>query len=203
MKAALIFCGLLALSACASLSEKECQQAAQQGWEPIGLEDGRRGDLADSRLEAHREACQKVAVQPDRASYMRGWHLGVARYCTIPNAYQLGVDGGSLRHDLCIGVGDGSSLVAANYHLGRQVYELEQDIRRQENEIAELEKRRRSVVSVDAKDRRGIELEKRRQSAASDRAEGHDPWELDRARRRLQTLQDSLRETRSRPLILR
>lgn len=74
------------LSACASLSKDECLTA---DWQLIGYEDGLSGN-SPNRISAHREACAKHGITPDRSAYIRGYDQGILNYCN----YGLGLRNG-------------------------------------------------------------------------------------------------------------
>jgi hypothetical protein len=80
---------LLALSACASLSEDECRTA---DWRELGVRDGRAGYTA-ARLAEHREACVKHGVHPDEKRYGEGRKEGLRAYCQLDNAVREGLAG--------------------------------------------------------------------------------------------------------------
>jgi hypothetical protein len=183
--------GLIALGGCASMSDEDCQQAAKAGWEPVGLRDGRNGEVPATRLASHREACEDAHVVPDQASYMRGWRRGLASYCTIQKSYDVGVEGGTFRDDLCQGqgVGDGAALLAANYRLGRQVHEIKEDIQRIENEISSLERK--------------LDKNKDKDKNLSPEARRDIRFQIRRRSDELGPLRSMLYDAKSRPLVTR
>lgn len=137
-------CGLAWLvlgSGCASLSADGCRRASLEGWEAVGLADGRDGESLEARLMKHRQACEDVGVLPDPAGYRRGWQQGLAQHCTIETAYDRGRKGWSVTPALCEGVGDGSALVAANHRLGSNIRDLENEIQRAETNLRAKERR--------------------------------------------------------------
>ena len=112
---------LSVLSGCASMSEKECLTA---NWLDQGYRDGRNGQPL-SRLEDHREACQKVGVIPDRNRYFKGRDSGILEYCTPENALYEGRQGRSYRHS-CPAHLERNFLIY--YQDGKRIYEAEQRV---------------------------------------------------------------------------
>src|SRR5690606_31802964 len=90
----LVGAAALLLSACASMSEKECLSA---NWLDQGYRDGLAGRTA-SLLEDHREACSKVGVTPNAQQYHAGRNQGLLEYCTPANAVNEGRQGRSYRN---------------------------------------------------------------------------------------------------------
>ncbi len=93
---ACLLTGVLALSGCSSLNEKECQAA---DWRMIGYEDGALG-RSTMQLKEHREACAKHGITPDLDTYRMGHEAGLVEYCHPLKAYQLG-RGGKAYPRLC------------------------------------------------------------------------------------------------------
>ncbi len=83
---------LLAVAACASLSEEECRAG---DWSRIGLEDGAEGRGPD-RLEAHRRACADAGISPDAEAWLGGRERGLRLYCTPEKAYRVARQGRSI-----------------------------------------------------------------------------------------------------------
>jgi len=77
------------LSSCATLSVEECVVG---NWQAIGYNDGVAGYSAN-RLAAHSKACAKADVAVDFESWERGRQLGLEKYCTVSNAYNIGLRG--------------------------------------------------------------------------------------------------------------
>lgn len=109
------------LAGCASMSEKECLHA---DWSAQGYRDGRQG-YALSRVEDHREACAKVGIVPDIASYRAGHGQGVLLYCTVQNAVAQGRAGRPYRN-ACPAALEGDFL--AYHQLGMRVYHAQQHL---------------------------------------------------------------------------
>ena len=123
---------LLALTGCATLSENECRSA---DWYELGEHDGFAG-YPRARIEEHAEACGKIGIHPNRDAYFSGREQGVYRYCEPRHGYEVGRAGESYRN-VCSG--ERETRFLRQYRAGRQLYDLEQQIRRGESEIGKLE----------------------------------------------------------------
>jgi hypothetical protein len=66
------------ITACASLSEKDCKSAS---WSEIGKKDGSRG-MSSNRLGSHTEACAEYGITPNVQEYKSGYTQGKQSYCT-------------------------------------------------------------------------------------------------------------------------
>lgn len=88
---------LATLNGCASLSKSECLNA---DWEDIGIRDGADG-RPEEYLIRHTTACAKVAVTPDRRSWLAGREQGLDRFCVPYRAYQLGEYGAGFDAGIC------------------------------------------------------------------------------------------------------
>lgn len=109
------------VSGCASMSEKECLTA---NWFDQGYRDGRNGEPL-SRLEDHRQACEKVGIIPERARYFEGRDKGILEYCTPANALYEGRQGRYYRNS-CPAHLERNFLIY--YQDGKRVYEAEQQV---------------------------------------------------------------------------
>ena len=83
---------LLLLSSCATLSKEECLIG---NWQTIGYNDGVAGH-GPERLASHTKACAKANIAPDYKTWERGRLIGLEKYCTVSNAYNLGRRGQTL-----------------------------------------------------------------------------------------------------------
>lgn len=86
------------LSGCATLSKIECETG---DWRAIGVSDGYHGYEA-SRFERHVEACDNYGVTPSHNLYLAGYNEGLADYCHLDRAAEVGIDGDPY-HQVCIG----------------------------------------------------------------------------------------------------
>lgn len=80
---------MLLLSACANMSQADCETA---DWEAIGYEDGVSG-YRDSQIAQHRQECSKHGITPDLQKYLAGHNEGTKKYCTKTNGFFLGTKG--------------------------------------------------------------------------------------------------------------
>ena len=132
---------MLGLTGCASMTKEECLEANATSWERVGFIDGQDGWDPDQRLAMHREACQEVRIQPDRNTYMRGWHNGVVDYCTPDKGYSVGFSGSSGNPRICPPQTRG--LFEDNVELGLRIYTLRNQISSLDSEIDGYERRLR------------------------------------------------------------
>ena len=80
---------VLSLTACAGMSEKECNLA---DWQAIGFEDGVRG-ATPAAFSTHRKACAAHRVAANFGDYKRGHDEGIAQFCRPQNGYSQGTNG--------------------------------------------------------------------------------------------------------------
>lgn len=128
-KSTVLFC-LLLLSSC-GLSKSTCQEG---DWFGIGLRDGYQGQLPD-KLDKHVKSCSKHEIVPNVDLWEQGRQQGLKRYCTPQNAYNVGANGFSLKQSCPAELS--SSLYAA-HSVGRNYYNISQDIADLENKKHEL-----------------------------------------------------------------
>ena len=87
---ALMMAGIgLSQISCATLEKDECAVA---NWQELGRADGERGRRIE-RTARYREDCAKFGIPIDGESYRAGWALGIRRYCTPENGFELGLKG--------------------------------------------------------------------------------------------------------------
>lgn len=111
----------LLLSACASMSEKECLYAS---WHDQGYRDGRQG-YPLSRIHDHQDACARVGIEPDTGNYRDGHEKGVLEYCTPQHAVAEGRSGRPYRN-ACPAALESEFL---SYHQsGMRVYRAQQHV---------------------------------------------------------------------------
>lgn len=127
---------LVALSGCESMSASQCQVA---DWYRVGQTDGANG-VAESRLADYAEDCAKVGIRPDAQAYRRGWDVGLAQFCQPANGWRQGVQGQASKESLCAGRPDFPQF-SRNLQNGLAVYRTNEQIRRNNDEIARLQKR--------------------------------------------------------------
>lgn len=123
----------LILTACASMSEKECLSA---NWKDQGYRDGRAGQPL-IRLEDHREACAKVGVTPDVEQYRAGRDVGVLEYCAPANAVREGRLGRSYRNACPMNL---ERSFLAYYERGYRAYEAQQRVETLNREMQRIQR---------------------------------------------------------------
>lgn len=164
----ILFALFPALSACATLSKKEC---LREDWRQIGFRDGRNGYSQD-RWDGHVKACQRYGSRFDKKAYFESRERGLKRYCTPENGFRVGKNGESYQ-DVCpSGV---EPLFLKQYKLGLEIRRIQQSIASLESEVNRLEgklqneelnskERRRTRISIRSKDGqiRKLRLQKER-----------------------------------------
>ncbi len=125
--------GSLLAAGCATLNKEECLQA---DWRTIGLEDGSKG-YPLTRISEHRKACAEHRVQPNLSHYRAGHQEGVRLFCVPRRAYQLGLRGRSYQ-GVC--PKDLEADFLAYYTTGKEIYQLNRQLRRDEQTLRDLER---------------------------------------------------------------
>lgn len=128
------FALLVCLTACATLSEDECRQAA---WHDIGLKDGGKGERFDI-LNDHAKSCDKYGIMVDANAYRTGYEQGLKSYCTFENGILVG-GRGDYYQDVCQGEAEYAFLSA--YKPNKHLYDLKEDKGYLESNIANLKQR--------------------------------------------------------------
>ncbi len=129
---------LLALAACATLSEDDCREG---NWTDIGVRDGANGRSPEF-LDQHREACAKFGIAVNPSEWEAGRQQGLKSYCTRSNVYREGAKGRRLR-PVCPAEAQ-DALELANdrgltwYRIGQDIADLERDIRDINRELSSL-----------------------------------------------------------------
>lgn len=127
LKKLLALAPVIVLSACASLTQEQCETG---NWSSIGYTDGVDG-RAESYINQHRDACDEFGITPDVNAWLVGRTEGLKQYCTRPNAYTIGRSGSEM-NPVCHADIDGLRL--ANFY-GLRYYELGQMIHAAEDEM--------------------------------------------------------------------
>ncbi len=115
-------------TACATLDKDECLNA---DWRTIGYQDGARGKVADV-VGKHREDCARYGVAPDLDAYTAGRDQGLVEYCREANGFRVGYRG-KLYQGVC--PGDLEYAFKLGYSDGRELYELNAQVRNDEREV--------------------------------------------------------------------
>ena len=133
---------LITLAGCggARLSENQC---AAGDWETLGHRDGAQG-WHTSRLLDHQDVCGSHGVVPDRERYLAGWRVGIREYCSVDNAFDVGVRGQAYRN-VCPQELEGGFMSA--YRDGRDLYRKRADIGSLQGRIAQCESRLSAIDS--------------------------------------------------------
>lgn len=126
---ALPLCAAVLLSGCASLSKEECQQG---DWRQIGFADGASGQSA-AYINEHSKACAEYGVRPDLDSYLRGREQGLLTYCQAENGFSVGRQG--KQHNVADCPENMKPGFIEQYRQGQQVYNTEQELKRQRSRI--------------------------------------------------------------------
>jgi len=83
----LLLTTLLSVSACSTMTKKDC---VNQRWQEAGYKDATRGYKSD-RFTAHAKACSKHNVSPNQPLYETGYEDGLQDYCTPRNGAREGM----------------------------------------------------------------------------------------------------------------
>jgi hypothetical protein len=127
------------LGGCASMNESECLVS---DWQSVGYEDGAQGRTA-GHIGNYRKACAKHGVSPDLSAYQEGRAQGLKEFCQPENGFDYGSRGGNYR-GVC--PADMSDEFLASYRQGRELYELEADVR---SASRQLSSRRSRLEEID------------------------------------------------------
>lgn len=122
----------LLLTGCATLSREECLRG---DWHQIGVNDGQQGHQL-TRLDSHRSACRDTPAIIDEGAYQAGRDIGLVSYCTPVSGYRVAADGDRYG-DVC--PINSETQFLQGYVLGEQVYRAEQDIADAERRVRSLE----------------------------------------------------------------
>ncbi len=129
----LIIASIMGLSACSTMTKKECQVA---NWYDLGFTDGVAGYTVNMFSE-RAEDCAKHGIGADRASYLQARKEGLKKYCTKENGYQEGVNGRSYR-GVCEGNLAKQFLPA--YQKGKRLYVKKSAVQNLERKINQVDK---------------------------------------------------------------
>ncbi|PIP96019.1 MAG: hypothetical protein COW00_06965 [Bdellovibrio sp. CG12_big_fil_rev_8_21_14_0_65_39_13] len=80
---------LLFATACATMSQEDCQKA---NWKMIGEEAGREGKPTTSFTRISRQ-CQEFGISVSQAEWVSGYKIGLSAFCTFENGYEIGLKG--------------------------------------------------------------------------------------------------------------
>ncbi len=131
---------LTILSACSTLSEKECHTS---DWHQLGIQDGRSG-LPDRRLDDYAKSCKEYGIHPDTNQYLAGRTDGLKQYCTSSNAFRTGLNGeeyqGVCPVDIDMIFHINNSAALSVYKARQQIKDLDSRLDHLEHELSEKDK---------------------------------------------------------------
>lgn len=142
----LLLGAILTLTACSTMSQKECLVA---NWYDLGFTDGAAGYPITFFSERAAD-CVKYGISANRETYLQARQAGLKNYCTREKGYEQGYNGRSY-HGVCQGR-DGNNFLSG-YRKGKRIYvqqsrvdslewnirSIERDIEEQRNERYRLE----------------------------------------------------------------
>lgn len=131
----MVFC---LLSACATMSLDECKSAS---WYDIGYSDAIKGKQI--LLSGHGEACAELNIKPDNERYMAGYETGSQEFCTYDNGLRFGKKGKNA-NNICVASNLGKEFFAG-YDKGKKVYELGEEVKGKEAELAKIDKQLKKI----------------------------------------------------------
>lgn len=126
------------LPACASISESECQAG---NWADLGYRDGVNGTARD-RIADYVQKCGEYNAPVDRQSYLESYETGLTHYCTYDKGFERGRNGSGY-NTVC--QGQMATEFRAGYDDGYSEYQLREQYRKYESEIADTENELRDV----------------------------------------------------------
>lgn len=126
----LISCAAVILSGCA-MSERMCTES---DWYRVGVSDGKQGRSAE-RFSAINRQCQRHDITPSQTLWEKGRQVGLKSYCTPENAFELGLDGRSIRATCPPELR--AELKRANER-GLEIYKVKSELEELRDEISEL-----------------------------------------------------------------
>lgn len=143
------------MNACATMDQADCEAA---NWHDVGLQDGEQGKK--SRHYAKRQKqCRAFGIPVDVDAYQDGWQLGIKRYCTENNGYQVGVSGGFYAH----------SCPAASKHVFFSAYQVGRNIHTHQAKLDRLQRKIEDLGDRLAKDELSTEERSRLRSRRKDK----------------------------------
>lgn len=128
---------LLGLTACSTMTQKECLVA---NWSDLGFADGASGYTMTFFNERAGD-CAKHGIAANRQAYLQARQAGLKTYCTKDKGYEQGYNGRPY-HGVC--QGKSANRFLSGYNKGKRIYDqksqvdsLERDIRYAERDIAD------------------------------------------------------------------
>lgn len=151
---ALMVIAAIFISGCAGMSKKECSTA---DWYAYGQQDGQAGAPA-STVNRYVENCSKHDVPVNRSQYQQGWDIGIRRYCTPQNGYQVGLSGRELP---MVCPSDMQAEFAKAHARGLTEFKIKRDISNAEQALSRLDSQQKNLtdqlIEASARELAGIE----------------------------------------------
>jgi len=128
------------LSACSTLSEKECHSS---DWHQLGVQDGRSG-LPERRLDEYAQSCKEYGIRPDANQYLAGREVGLKQYCVPSNAFRTGMNGEAYQGvcpasiDMAFHINNTAALSV--YKARQRIKDLDSRLDHLEHELSEKDK---------------------------------------------------------------
>ncbi|WP_367715245.1 DUF2799 domain-containing protein [Nitratireductor sp. GISD-1A_MAKvit] len=122
---------MLAMSACATLNESECETV---NWGDLGRGDGAAGRSV-SYVQRHREACMKYDLPVDENAWRSGWEAGIRRYCTAENGLSEGREGRGYANSCPAEI---APAFENAYRVGKRVHDAQSEYDRLKSELEQL-----------------------------------------------------------------
>ncbi len=145
VRAPLLCLCTLWLSACSSMSEKQCRSV---DWSERGERDAYDGQ-ARVRIARYQDACSEFGIQADAAAYNAGYAKGLRLYCTPQRGYAVGNAGGSYRRT-CPPESEPAFL--AGYDAGKGLNAERRRVSDLERQIRDAEKQLKDAAGADERD---------------------------------------------------
>jgi len=131
---------LCMVSACATLSEKECHTA---DWHQLGVQDGRTG-LPERQLDDYAKSCKEYGIRPDTQQYLAGREAGLKQYCIPSNAFRTGLKGeayqGVCPADIDMAFHLNNSAAINVYQARKRIEDIDSRLDHLEHELSEKDK---------------------------------------------------------------
>lgn len=96
MKLFLIYILIFLLTGCSSLSKEDC---SNKNWFNLGKSDAISGEV-EPKIDDYRRDCSEYGLQIRSMDYLKGYEVGLKKYCTYHNGLSRGEDGED-SHSLC------------------------------------------------------------------------------------------------------
>lgn len=150
----LLLTAIVALNACAKVSETQCRQG---DWYGMGYRDGSRGagnrlTEDDMLITNYTETCGKFGVVPDAAAFNNGYRKGIEYFCHPAQAFQSGSTGGTYYAGVC--PADLQAAYSRAYDDGEDLLREKQSLTAQEavidNLSAQIDQVRADVAAAEA-----------------------------------------------------